>query len=681
MTMDAWLSTPQFAELAGITTRAATKGLSAIVLGTTPTWRGAWLKVRVIAGNAGRGGRRYEVAASSLPLSLQLALEDDFGPVQMPLPLPAPVMRGTPADEARWWAVVLQPVLCQPKGSSERAAEIAKLVGTAPIDWKGAPRRLSRNTLYGRIAKFEAAGMDMSVLMRKPRSDFGKQRVILARDLDKHLDDDASRDELRNALRLRVKGLVQKGTERRLVLDSESEWLSRQIIARGYRPNEPQAFLEQCEIAVRAVYDAELHAGKAVYRFRHDRKRHDDTRPHASRTPPKRPAECYVLDVHHSNVRVEHQGKVGTPKIIGLLDWGTMRLKVHAIFFVEGGGVRNEDNIELIREVFTDLEQQGWGVPENIYCDNGKEYGFTRFLDQMMHLNAASLGFSGRQTRVITSLAYNGAAKRIENIWSTLNKTVWRHMQGFIGDDRMNPMEVAPGKLSKPMASFEQFAELLAGAVHAYNWMNYRSGHLKGKSPYGYLQECIDAGWRPTVLDPTDFDGIFVDRETRDLRNHAFALDNRIWIADELLQCFDPKVVVCVPYGRRAYNEVRVETLDGRYLCIAKTQEQRAWNDPRGSVSTARRRTLRDSALRAHERDATKADPLSQLIARGAGRPAPSAQAGGIMRVNLDGASAQVATPGEGQPVTQIERDIDVQSRARDSLIAKLKLQKQAGAM
>ncbi|HLO75962.1 MAG TPA: hypothetical protein VK196_05845, partial [Magnetospirillum sp.] len=37
---------------------------------------------------------------------------------------------------------------------------------------------------------------------------------------------------------------------------------------------------------------------------------------------------------------------------------------------------------------------------------------------------------SGRKTRVIPSLPYNGAAKRIENIWTTLNKMVWRHMQG-----------------------------------------------------------------------------------------------------------------------------------------------------------------------------------------------------------------------------------------------------------
>lgn len=60
-----------------------------------------------------------------------------------------------------------------------------------------------------------------------------------------------------------------------------------------------------------------------------------------------------------------------------------------------------------MREVLTDESQEGWGTPENIYCDNGPEYGFTRFLDQMMHLNAASLGFTGRRTRVIPSLPYN----------------------------------------------------------------------------------------------------------------------------------------------------------------------------------------------------------------------------------------------------------------------------------
>lgn len=255
----------------------------------------------------------------------------------MPLPLPAPIMHGRPADESRWWERVLRPVLDFDKGTKGRAAEIAKLVGTAPIDWTGTARLLSRNTIYAKIAKFEEAGGDMSVLMRKPRSDFGRQRVILARNLDKRLEDEESLAELRNALRLRVKGLIQKGAEWQLVNTSETAWLSQQIAARGYRANDQQAFEQDCQIAAKAVYDAELHAGKAVYNYRHNRKRHDDTRPHARRIAPKRPGEGYVVDVHHSNVRVEHQGKIGTPKIIGVFDWGTMRLKVHAIFFMEGG--------------------------------------------------------------------------------------------------------------------------------------------------------------------------------------------------------------------------------------------------------------------------------------------------------------------------------------------------------
>lgn len=666
-----WLSTRALADLAGISRQMAHRVAARSASGELGEWRGATLRVRVIRGAKAAGGKAFEVDASSLPLPLQIAFEEDFGPVQMPLPLPAPVMRGDATDEAEWWAHLLLPVIEHPKGSSERAAQIAKLVGTAPIDWRGVPRLLTRNTLYAKVAKFDTPyGGAVGALMRKPRSDFGRQRVTLARNLDKRLDDPATLAELRDALRLRVRGLLQKGAQWALINVTETEWLASQIEARGYRPNDKQEFMGECQIAVRALYDDELYPSRAVYRFRHDRKRHDDTAPRTMRRAPRRPGECYVLDVHHANVRVEHQGKVGTPKIMAVLDWATMRLKVHAIFFVESGSVRNADNIELMREVFTDPDQHGWGVPENIYVDNGKEYGFTRFLSQMMHLNAAGWGVSGRQATVIKALPYNGAAKRIENIFHDLNTLVHRHMQGFIGDDRMNPMEVAPGRLAAPMAGFEQYCELLAGAVHAFNWMPRASGHLKGKSPNGYMQECIDAGWRPTVLDPTDFDGIFVDRETRELVQHAIRLDNRIWTAPELDTCFEPRVVVCIPW-LRAYNQVRVETVDGRFICIARPHEQVGWNDPRGAVSSARRRKDREAALRAREASAPDLDPLAGLVAYGQGRHSPTARPGGVMRVNLDGAAGDVAHPGDLPSVTNSERD--VQAKARRALLDKMR--------
>ena len=67
----AWISSRRLAALAGITAPNASSALRRSLDGKT--WRGAELEVRVLYGQRGRSGKRYQVAVDSLPVEIQNA--------------------------------------------------------------------------------------------------------------------------------------------------------------------------------------------------------------------------------------------------------------------------------------------------------------------------------------------------------------------------------------------------------------------------------------------------------------------------------------------------------------------------------------------------------------------------------------------------------------------------------
>lgn len=650
-----WLSSVSFADLAGITRQVANRLLASFAEGKKSSWRGAELIVRQAQGRGGRGGLSYQVAADSLPTDLQELLNAPLTGAQLALPIPVkhPSNRSKERD---WWHFTLHPALCHPKGSKEREAAIRAMTGTMVLDWKMRPRTLSRSTIYTKLQKLETTGSSSS-LMRKERTDRGQTRVAISRVWDGAVSfDDETKKVIADRTLQEMRGAIAAGATRSRALQHVATFLQRQTHAHGFRVSADAAELERiCQIPASLFYQEKAVYSK-VYRHLNDRKASEDDMPITRRLRPAGPGEVYVLDVHHINVLVRgRNGKDGTVKMLGCLDWGTGRFTAEFIFFELRGGVRNIDNIELIRRVFAD---PAWGVPKLVYIDNGSEYNFADFLDTALKLAAGDDGYgeNARASRIIRALPYNGRAKPIENVHHQLNNHEFRHYQGFIDDDRFDPMRPALGKLPEPFGNFEDFVERARATLHAYNWVPQKHGQLKGDSPNSRFRKHVEKGWAATVLNPDQFDSLFVTRKTRTVRNQAISVGGRLWTCRGLDGHLADQVIACVPLYH-GFNELRLETLDGAFIDIATPDREFEFDDNRGAQSSNDRKKATRNAIRETAKSVPKVDMGESRQLFGDSQPPIHANPpAGEIRVSLEGQHAKAIVPSKSARSSQQER-------------------------
>lgn len=648
--MSAWIASSEFAVLAHIERQVANRLLREFNEGRSRPWQSGCLVVREVRGRGGRSGVSYQVKASSLPQALQEQLKSSKTPLQLSLPLPSASPGGT---EGGWWHFHLAHLLLTEKGSVERGAAVKSMVGKTVLDWKNRPLKLARSTILNKLKQLEDTG-SAGTLRRRERSDTGKAKVLISRPWDQAVPFDlATRQKIAENTLQELRGCIKDGGTLSRARQHVKAFLKDQTIAYGFRPDARE--LERiCTIPARLYY-REAPVFKRVYRHKHDRKASSDAMPHISRVMPDGPGKLYVLDVHHINVLVKQGDKVGTVKMLGCLDMGTRRFTAEFVFFELRGGVRNIDNIELLRRVFAD---PAWGVPGLVYVDNGKEYRFVKHLDNALKLAAEEGGSTDeRQSRIIHSLPYNAQSKPIENVHHQLNNHEFRHCQGFIDDDRFDPMRPELGKLPKPFGGFSAFVEYARGLIDAYNWTPQPHGQLRGDSPNSRFGQHVAKGWGALVMDPARFDSVFCDLETRLVRNQSIKVAGRHWSCPALDEFLDQKVVARVP-AYHGFNELRLEKFDGTFIGIATPDRQFEFDDPRGALTSAERKKATRQAIAAADRSAPDVDmgASRQAFARAQLPIHPNPPAGAIA-VTMDGPTGRSIVPTPGRRKSRAEND------------------------
>jgi len=644
-----WIDAESFAAVAGISRQAAWKALRRDV------WRGVHLEVRIVHGRGGRSGATYEVLVRSLPPDLQEQLKASQTPLRLSLPLPSASPGGI---EGGWWHFHLQHLLAFPKGSKERGEAVKAMVGKTVLDWKNRPLTFARSTILNKLRVLEDTN-GAGALRRKPRADTGKPKVVISRDWDRaasHAGIDAeTQAHVAHDMLQRLRGCIQQGGTVSRTMTDVNAFLAKLSMAHGLRLS-PREMGQVCRVPVR-FYWREAPEHSRVYRHKHDRKASADAMPHVRRVMPDGPGQLYVLDVHHINVLVKEGNKIGTVKMLGCLDMGTRRFTADFVFFELRGGVRNSDNIELPRRVFSELS---WGVPGAIYVDNGKEYRFARHLEDALRLAAEAAGsMDERESRVINSLPYNAQSKPIENVHHQLNNHEFRLLPGFIDDDRFNPMRPELGKLPKPFGGFDAFVELARGLIDAYNWTPQPHGQLKGDSPNSRFRHHVERGWRPIIMKPEDFDGIFCEPATRTVRNHAVKVAGRYWTCPELDEFAGTSVVARVPIYH-GFNELRLERPDGKFLGIARPEREFEFTDPRGAHHSADRKARARKAIARLAGSVPTVDLLASRLEFGRSQQAIAPpEAAGVVSVNLDGPAARTVVPSPVRPTTRAEREAE----------------------
>lgn len=607
--MKAVLTTSELASLVGVSDRRVREVCREIADDARVHWENAALEIEEVRGRGGNAGKSYIVKVASLPPYLQERLKASQTAIEG---RSTPASGSDAARERTWWLHILGPALEHEKGSAGRKAAIDKIAAAPQLTLSGRRKKFSRRTLQRQLAVIEGGGN----AARKRRADKGRKRVFISRAWDKAVPfDGALKEKIAHELKQEIRGLLKSGAAWSHALELGRAKLMTLTRAEGFRPNDPALLERICAIPSELVSD-ELHFRK-VHQFKHDRKAYEDSKPRIRRSiDGMRPMELVVADVHPIDVHLlRADGTVATPKLLGFMDWATQRVWAELVFFHGRGGVRNVDLIEAFGAM---VEHPAFGLPENIYIDNGAEYLFASFLDDAMQLTLPGFHGPARASRVVNALPYNAAAKPIERWFGDFEKRFLSTLPGWIGGDRMKKKQEAVGRTVAPFGPFEEFPPAFYGLLRTYEYSPQgRNSALKGKSPAGALRAHVEQGWAATVMSRDEVRAACSKTETRKVTQGAISVHGRTWTCDELLRYPHDDVQVRVP----AYHEpaeLLLLDLKGERLGIAVPDREYHPLDPEGAKDATYRQKASLDTIRALDHNSGPVIPLSQrLIALG----------------------------------------------------------------
>jgi hypothetical protein len=452
-------------------------------------------------------------------------------------------------------------------------------------------------------------------LARFRRADKGQRRVFVSREWDKRVRfPDAEKEAIANDLQRAIRSHLAAGATRGQTIELCSRFLAK-VSQRGFPITDADELLRVCQVP-KVMVQAELHYRK-LDKHRTDRKAIEDTRPRIKRTiAGYRPMELVVMDVHPIDVAVERaDGSEAHPSLLAFLDVATQRCWCELIFLDKRGGVRNVDLIEAFVAM---ARHPAFGLPEQVYCDNGSEYRFAAFLDDAMQLAWPG---STRTLRVSNALPYNAAAKPVEQWFARFEAQHLRFFQGYRGGDRMNSRQEAVGRRTAPFpGGFEPFREAFFAQLHAYEAFPQKRGQLGARSPKQAFAVHVAGGWTAVKMDPEGLLVAFTRPQERAVIQGSISLNGRSWTCPELQAFQGAKVVARVP-AYHGFNELLVETLAGERLGIAVADREFSYLDPRGAQAWAERTKRHNAGRRALAKDVRPIDMADELAAFGAASP------------------------------------------------------------
>lgn len=520
-----YLSTAEFAALAGIGERGASKALKRALVGKE--WNTHALIVR-------KRGKAYEVFAPSLPPDLYAKLlaaqPKPPAPVQEPVQLPATLENQhnkltAPEKwpEANWKRALIEPALAYPASTKARGSFIKDIAAREHTKPCGKVVRIPARTLYQWIEQFETLGI--GGLVRKRRHEKGP-RVLISRRWDAECPLPADKKGgLKAAIETYIKSLWANAAPG---WPDVARFGQTELMRLSHEAGWPDASLENCKLTRHFV--EKFNEWRLVHMAKKDFKQLFDK--HRSRvirdSSLLQPMQMVVGDVHPVDILVTRpDGSTATPRLIAWYDVATHRIFATLTLLDKDKGITRAD----VWASFAAMVET-WGLPERLYLDNGSEYngrkrrfgkgqlaGVIEGFNLLSSINLSMRELIGVLWREFTaeiveqasavemlgsgvtrSQPYNAPGKPgIEGQFASLEK-VMAMLDGYIGGNRMKKRTP---KLGKETPAWGSAAEFEAAFKHALDfWHNKeQAGDLKGKSPNQALDDAQKAGWRASCVD------------------------------------------------------------------------------------------------------------------------------------------------------------------------------------
>ncbi|MFN3375184.1 MAG: hypothetical protein ACK40S_01355 [Burkholderiaceae bacterium] len=317
-------------------------------------------------------------------------------------------------------------------------------------------------------------------------------------------------------------------------------------------------------------------------------------------TPVQRTADGYTPgdlvcgDITPLDIPVlREDGSTAYARLISWHDVATNWLWVDCVLLDKGQGIRRDDVAASFAKM---CEAAPFGMPRQLYLDNGSEYRWDEMLVAMKHLadltghqfTADEAATAAPQRQVIRSIPFHPRGKRIEGQFGNLADWLgWWF--GYVGGNRMTKKVVTMGKGVKP-SRIEEVRDWLGRLLADYHVTPQpRAKHMGGLSPKDRLEHFMREGWKPWKIDRLALALAFADRTERKVTRGTVSLGGKTYFADFLMH-IDGRVTVAHPRVLAGPVDCVYVIDKGRVLGVAVEEQVYRITDPAGAKEAGRRR-------------------------------------------------------------------------------------------
>jgi hypothetical protein len=252
-------------------------------------------------------------------------------------------------------------------------------------------------------------------------------------------------------------------------------------------------------------------------------------------------------------------------------DKATNRAFCNVFLMVKGTMVGRAEVLETFAAMLADPL---WGVPGNLYFDNGSEFQWDAVANDISTLRDSPLATSEVRNGLLVGLneghswtaitrarPYNAAAKgSIEGFFSTLSRVWLPMLPGYIGPNRTRAKKEHQGRPPAPYpGTIEDFRADFARLIAGYH-AERQTGHLDGESPNERMAKHVANGWQATIVEPAGLAFVLAEPVSRGVSpGGVVSVEGRRLQSDTLIPLAGT--------GKRA--ALRVSLLKGRRVFVA----------------------------------------------------------------------------------------------------------------
>ncbi len=269
-----------------------------------------------------------------------------------------------------------------------------------------------------------------------------------------------------------------------------------------------------------------------------------------------------IWDSDHHTMNLMGKTKNGKVRRLYLTAWADIR-STKILSWV----IRTEDpNTTVIKKALR-LAMEKYGVPNEVYTDNGKDYKAREFSQEYPDSIISILGINK-----IYATPYHGQAKPIERFWRTTGERFCKLFYSYTGDkpeNRPEHMKKTNKELEKDanIPTVEYITDLFSSYVEEYNSLPSGAWGMDGKSPDQIYSENLKD---VKVIENKDalklLCGKIVERCVH--KNGIQLFDTTFCNYEGMARYFQKKVKVC--YDPDDLETVFIFDMDFRFICKAE---------------------------------------------------------------------------------------------------------------